>query len=481
MIHLRLRGAVGSILLGSALVLFGCGGGGGGDPAGAGSRLDPTDDSTQAGVFSQVSDPSADGDASSPVLASDASGNAIALWTQSHEGRTGISVSTYSSVTLQWSAPASLHVAGSGNAFKPALVVDSVGNATAMWRQQTAPDSAVIHARRFIAGTGAWEDPVEVTTAAVLGDPILVVDGANVVTAAWISLEEADGPSIVASSRFDGTDWSAPVQVSSDAAFAITGRPALAVDGAGQVTLAWSESLEDVDGEISDQQISSSRQDGAVWSVPVRVDTPFETRSVSFAPVLAADDQGNVTAVWIQTDLDTWIVRAARYEGGHWRHPVQIDSSGNALANDGNMHLAVDAQGNATAVWNERVVIDGSSLGRRLTASHFDINGGRWSAPVQVSDNNTPPPWSHVAGVQLLEEPGGHLTAVWIALRSRTFIATSTFDTQAPAWSKPRQVDDPSQAGRADQPSIAMVTRTRLAIWTQVQSGKNVIMASRFE
>jgi len=481
--HLRLRGALGSILLVSALVLFGCGGGGGESTDGGSRLVPPVLDPSQLRVFSQISDPFAAGDASSPVMVADGSGNAIAVWVQSQEGQNGISSSRYSSVTQQWSAPVSLHVAGAGDAFEPALVVDSAGNATAMWRQRNAPASAVIRARRFNAATGVWEEAVEVDTAMLLSNPVLVVDRSNVVTAAWVRLDTDDGLAIVASSRFDGAGWSAPVQVSSVDARGDTGAPALVVDAAGHVTAAWIEALADtgIDEPVSDYQISSSRHDGAGWSTPVRLDTPFDSRSVSFFPRLAADAAGNVTAIWIQTDLDSWMVRAARYEDGGWSDPVRIDLSGNAFAIDEDIRLAVDAQGNATAVWNEWVVTDDPRLRRRLVASRFDIANGHWSAPVQVSDTNTPPPWSHFAGVELVEEPGGRMTAVWIALRSRPFIAISRFDVQAGGWSAPLQLDDPSQAGRSDQPSIVMVSGARLAIWTQAQNGKNVVMASRFE
>jgi len=93
--------------------------------------------------------------------------------------------------------------------------------------------------------------------------------------------------------------------------------------------------------------------DHSGWSVPIRLagdDAPYWSGS-AVNPQVAVDDSGNAIAVWRQRDATGWSIVSNRYSAGSgWDTARVIDTaSGTPLL----PQVAVDASGNAIAVWTK--------------------------------------------------------------------------------------------------------------------------------
>ena len=174
-------------------------------------------------------------------------------------------------------------------------------------------------------------------------------------------------------------------------------------------------------------------------------------------PVVAVDAEGAATMVWLaRTDpddpADTGIVRASVHPvGGTWSPPEDISTFG---ALEGDLDLAVDAAGNAVAVWTQDVgALDQVKYRTRTSA-------GAWSPTDTLSDTTTSSSQPSV-GV----DAAGNAVAVWVsdAVDSQSAIAARTKDV-AGAWSPIFPLSDP-ETGAGD-PEVAVTPNGRAAaVW----------------
>jgi hypothetical protein len=163
-----------------------------------------------------------------------------------------------------------------------------------------------------------------------------------------------------------------PVQLAAPAAG--TSNPAVAMDAAGDAVAVWTVPVQG--GEVS--VVARSRPAGGDWSAPEPISTGLSAGAAS----VAIDAHGNATAVWIAgTDLIAPRVRAAELPAGStaWGAVHDFPHAGDVqpLA-----RLAVNAGGEAVATWVE---LDSGSSVYAVRAAVRDP-GGTWGAPATVSD-----------------------------------------------------------------------------------------------
>jgi hypothetical protein len=150
--------------------------------------------------------------------------------------------------------------------------------------------------------------------------------------------------------------------------------PQVAVDSQGNATAIWRR----WSGEKLIVE-SAVRRVGRGWSVPVNLEVDagggYET---SQSPQVAVDPEGNATAVWERRlGGRTFVIQSAtRSTGGSWSEPVTISNKGRLNYRP---RVVVDSEGNATAVWLWS--IGESSVIQSATRPA----GGSWSAPVDIS------------------------------------------------------------------------------------------------
>jgi len=153
-----------------------------------------------------------------------------------------------------------------------------------------------------------------------------------------------------------------------------TSDPAVAMDAAGDAVAVWTVPAQG--GEVS--VVARSRPAGGDWSAPAPISTGLSAGAAS----VAIDAHGNATAVWTAgTDLIAPRARAAELPAGStaWGAVHDFPHVGDVqpLA-----QVAVDAGGEAVATWLE---LDSGSSVYAVRAAVRDP-GGAWGAPATVSD-----------------------------------------------------------------------------------------------
>lgn len=289
-----------------------------------------------------------------------------------------------------WSAPIIIASRGRFNG-RPRVVVDSKGNATAVWLWSLGESSVVQSATRPVGGS--WSAPVDVSAvgqAAFFFDVALDPQGGA--TAVW---ENESKGTIQSAARPTGGSWSAPVDISAAGAFSHS--PQVAVDSQGNATAVWERY--NPKGTLIQ---SATRSVEGSWSAPVSL---FKPRRHAQHPQVAVDPQGNVTAIWERSNGSDLIVQSAtRSAGGIWSAPVDISGGDNSSGGD-NLRLVVDSRGNVTAVWR---AYDSNHQNFVIQAATRPP-GGVWSPPTDISNRT-----ESVNEPQIAVDPQGNATVAWV-------------------------------------------------------------------
>jgi hypothetical protein len=298
-----------------------------------------------------------------PHTAIDAAGNAIVVWTLEIR-YTGwpfrgyvIQAARYIAATGSWSSPTDLSVE-SAVAQYPAIAVDASGNATAVWQREH-----ILQAARYSAAAGAWTGPTNLSAVNgrfIYRAPIAIDGGGNVIVV-W---EGATGLGVdpIEVARYTAATgiWSSPTRLS---ALGHSGNfPRVAVDTAGNATVLW-KNFRPSDRPLlpAIPSIQASRYVVAtnMWSSARDIYTPTQW-SVDREPELVVDTTGNVTAAWtrsVNLEGGPRVIQAARYTPATdtWSNAIDVFQSFDGFPLD--LKLAADSAGNVTVVWRNEFAI----------------------------------------------------------------------------------------------------------------------------
>jgi hypothetical protein len=178
-----------------------------------------------------------------PQVAVDSQGNATAVWAgavfsddriQSHR----IQIATRPAGG-SWSAPVSISQPGHRLVQDPQIAVSPQGDAIAIWQRSNGSYLVVQGATR--PAEGGWSRPVDITTGYGRGGQHLqlVVDSWGNATAIWEGYDTRPGPNfaIQAAKHPSGGAWSRPTDISRWTNG--PGEPQIAVDPQGRSTVIW--------------------------------------------------------------------------------------------------------------------------------------------------------------------------------------------------------------------------------------------------
>lgn len=400
-----------------------------------------------------------------PKVATDSSGNVIAVWTD----RNAVGSSGWSSRYVPgvgWNTATMLQNDDPSISGIASLAVDPSGNATVVSElRDITSDYYGVSAHHYTPSTG-WSGAVPVDDDAVGAFPIVIVDSSGVATALW-SESQGVTNSVMASRYEPGSGWAAPVTVEADARSA-HGLDAV-VDLDGNVTVAWAEYT----GGFNTFGIWAARYTpGAGWGAAV----PLEDQDFGDArrPKVVVDVGGTVTVVWQErASQDTGVpshIWSARYvPGGGWGGPVLVESF------DGNSAFgsaAVYSNGDVLAVWSQ----DEEGSGQfDLWSSRYTSSSG-WLTPVRV-------------------EPGGDRAIVGLVVIDLNDVATVVWDqpdgqwrslwanrqTPGEGWGTPVVIENADRED-ADSHSVTVDPQGRVTVvWRQAGRNGNGIWAARYE
>lgn len=268
-------------------------------------------------------------------IAVDPNGNAVAIWRQSSAGNTVISAAFFP-VGGPWESPTQLS-AGGQDATEPQIVIDSNGNAIAIWERNSNVGDEIIQSATLPFG-GSWSSVTDISATGIDSHhPQIGVDSAGNAVAIW----NTQAGVVQAATLPFGGSWSAPTDV-----FAAGDgeAPEIAVNSAGDAVALWQ-----LFG-ITDVTLQSATLPfGGAWSVAIDVPVLPGSTTVQ-SQKIGIDADGNAVAVWEQFNGSTSNVQASTLPfGGVWATPTVLSASAvSTFVPD----VAVTPSEYAVAVWH---------------------------------------------------------------------------------------------------------------------------------
>lgn len=283
------------------------------------------------------------------------------------------------------------------------------------------------------AGTG-WSaataiSPVEQpdpTRGSQLDD--VAVNPSGLAVAAWDQFTYATGgPYTIGAAVQSGGKWGAPFTISGTTGFSSSPRVAIGADG----TMAVSWTYQDAVLPLKRVQVAVKASTAGGWNTTTLAEgTVGGVALTEFVPV-AVDANGNVTAVWTMWDGIRHLVQAAtKPKTGAWSAPVTVSGP----TTDGiSPALAVNARGDAGVAFS---VSPYSSYLTGTNAQYVARTGpaGTWSAPVVISET-MPSSVGYVTSPRVAIDDNGFATAIYLAAG-----VEATRQLPSGSWSMPQVV-----------------------------------------
>ena len=237
--------------------------------------------------------------------------------------------------------------------------------------------------------------------------------------------------------------------------------PQVAADGHGDYLAAWTR--------LNIVEASSKPAGPGAWQSPLAVSNGKEQASL---PQIALDSNGVATAVWLSFDGAEYSIQAAERANptGAWSTPVTLKKLGAMATTDPRPDLAVNARGDAVAVWMRY----GGGVDSIAESAVKPAGAAAWG-PVQVVSKEAVD--MHAAEVGI--DAAGDATADW----EQVVAAETRVDTSARpaggAWQTPIPVS-PTGGAAANEPRLAENARGDVvAIWEHFYSEEIIEAATR--
>ncbi|MFX0098301.1 MAG: PKD domain-containing protein, partial [Candidatus Hodarchaeota archaeon] len=338
-----------------------------------------------------------------PSIAMDGSGNVHVAWNDATDyGGSGMDSDVFykrwNATAGSWTVTEVVSTESTGTSQYPSITVDGSGNAHVAWQDWTnysgsGTDQDIFY-KRWDATAGSWTVTEVISTESTLDSyyPWIAVDGSGNVHVAWHDFLIPDID--IFYKRWNATtgSWMATEVVSTES----TGdsrSPSIAVDGSGNVHVAWYD-YTNYNGSGTDQDIFYKRWNATAvnWTATEVVST--ESTGGSSFPSIAVDGSGNVHVAWQDwtnysgsgTDQDIFYKRWD-FTAGSWTvtEVVSIESMGDSYAPS----IAVDGPGNVHVAWNDYTNYSGSGTDRDVFYKCWNTTAGSWMATEVVSTEST--------------------------------------------------------------------------------------------
>ena len=285
--------------------------------------------------------------------------------------------------------PLDLSAAGE-DAFQPHVGLDPQGNAVAIWVRSDGANLRIEAATRPPGGTFGGPQLLSAAGQSA-SEPQLALDPQGSAVAVW---RRDDGANfrVEAATRPPAGFFGAPQLLSAAGQNAF--EPQLALDAQGNAVAIWTRS----DG-ANFRVEASARPPGGTFGVPQLLSAAGED---ALEQQVAIDPQGNAVAIWLRSDgANDRVEAASRPPGGFFGVPQLLSAPGQDASEP---QVALDAQGNAVAVWRR---FDGASF--RVEAA-TRAPGGFFGASQLLSVSA---PGQNAFEPQVALDPQGNALAIW--------------------------------------------------------------------
>ncbi len=238
--------------------------------------------------------------ASTPHVALDAAGDAVAVWVRS--GGTNQIVQAAVRPAGGSFGPSVALAAVGQDSFTPQVALDQAGDAVAVWVRSNGANQIVQAAVR--PAGGSFGAPLDLSVAGQSGfAPQVAMDKAGDAIAVWYRFNGTNYI-VQAAVRPAGGSFGAPVDLAAAGQDSFASQVAL--DQAGDAVAVWvrfNGSTQIVQGAV--------RPAGGSFGAPVDLSAAGQNAN---APQVALDEAGDALAVWVRSNGANQIVQAASYE-----------------------------------------------------------------------------------------------------------------------------------------------------------------------
>jgi hypothetical protein len=308
------------------------------------------------------------------------------------------------------------------------------------------------------AKTWQTEQLIEINNAGGASGAQIALDGNGNATAVWLQFDGTRNN--IWANRFTlGAGWGTAQLIETDSGNASA--PQIAAAANGDVIAIWSQS----DGTRDSVWANRFTLANNGWSVAQLVESNTSSESV-YNPQIAIDAVGNAVAVWAQgipgAGQNLWANRFT--PAGGWGVEERITAE--AAARQQKLRIAANPGGDTVVIWLRNQFVPESR--NDIMVSRFSPTGG-WSGPISISGNDQG--LQDDARPDIAIDPAGNVVAVWgrYSASDRGLISgiqTNRF-TPANGWGTPAFLNN-DRSVSARFPRVATdASGNAIAVWEQ--------------
>jgi hypothetical protein len=386
-----------------------------------------------------------------PEVAVDPAGNAVAVWSDP-----GGLFSCRYTPTDGWGEVAWIGPGAEGNA---AVVMDADSNALAVWSFSWVETDIV---SRKSKASGEWDPQQTINDGGGEAfDPQISMGADGSAVAVW---QQSDGTRYgIWSNRYTRLDgwrtYAEPTETSTGDAT----NPQVAVDAQGNAIAVWVRSSGTRLDIWSNRYTPSNG-----WGSAGRIETEDEGDARN--PQVAVDAQGNTVAVWEQSEgtrLDVWSNRYTPSNGWGSAGRIETEDEGDASS----PQVAVDAKGNAIAVWEQ---FDGARYG--IWSNRYTPSRG-WGTAEPITPNDA----TDALEPRVAVDPRGNAVSVWRQSGTTGHGIWSNRCTPSAGWGSAERIDS-NHPGARSAPRVGIdANGEAMAVWSMSGGSGGGIWSNRLE
>jgi hypothetical protein len=326
------------------------------------------------------------------------------------------------------------------------------------------------HSWSFTTADGAWGSAalIENNNGGGADTPQIAVNASGKAIAVW-QQTEGSGKTIWAN-RYEGGQWAGAELIGTD-----DGKqefnPQIAIDASGNAIVVWEQFING-----SGHDIWANRYEAGQWLGPVLMESDAGDAQ---SPRIAMNGSGTAVVVWQQVDGAHYSIFAKRYEAGSWGSVVQIetDNTGNASK----PQIALDASGNAIAVWQhaDPIIITDPLAPLPAPLNNIWANryvaGSGWGSAAAIENGA-----ETAATPKIAFDASGNATAVWSQSDGTRHHIWANRYLAGGAWVGAALIET-NNTGAAQFPQIAFDgSGNAMVVWEQFDGTRNNIWANRY-
>ncbi|OZG71566.1 hypothetical protein BTA51_19990 [Hahella sp. CCB-MM4] len=403
-----------------------------------------------------------------PQVAIDSEGNAFAIWIKAIIGpRYNTYVSRYSASEGNWGEATLIQSDEKYISYDPQVAFDNAGNAMAIWSQSDGTETSIF-TNRYSATDKSWEGPVLIEDGRGLADiPQIALDNNGNAMAVWYQNSGAQVD--IYANYYSAADnsWGTATLIETDDR-GEADYPEVAFDSNGNAFAVWHQT----DGTRNSIYANQFSVADKTWGTATLIE--LDDTSDAKYPQLAIDADGNVMAIWQQSDGARVNIYANRYssEDSSWGDValVETDDTGNAQS----PQIAFDDNGDAVAVWAQ---YDGSH--RNIYTNRYSSTASKWLGATLVEIDNE----GMSSKPQLSIDNDRNIIVVWQnnTPAGEFNIWSNRYTSVNGQWGDAELLESDT-LGSGTNPQVAVdADGSAIAIWTHNDTTANDIAVNHFD